>query len=104
MRCQDFCTPALWLRRLVWCRRVGRARPRTAQNPAQRLGDDEDDMDMEDNGAADVAGPSGLHSEHTDAPSVCWTYPWSGMVCVHSPMRGVQAVRGGSLAELVNAI
>ncbi|CAL5229434.1 g12756 [Coccomyxa viridis] len=43
-------------------RRVGRARPRTAQNPAERLRDDEDDMDVEDDGAADVAGPSGLHS------------------------------------------
>ena len=45
------------------CRRVGRARPRTAQNPAERLRNDEDDMDVEDDGAADVAGPSGLHSE-----------------------------------------
>ncbi len=50
------------------CRRVGRARPRTAQNPAERLRNDEDDMDVEDDGAADVAGPSGLHSEFFHAP------------------------------------
>ena len=49
---------------LCVCRRqarVGRARPRAAQNPAERLGDDDDDdMDVDN---ADVAGPSGLHSE-----------------------------------------
>ena len=53
---------------LHYCRqqvRVGRARPRTAQNPAERLGDDEDDMDMEDDAGADVAGPSGLQSALT---------------------------------------
>ena len=42
---------------------MGRARPRASQNPAERLGDDDDDMDVDN---ADVAGPSGLHSEsHT---------------------------------------
>ena len=52
---------------LCVCRRqarVGRARPRTAQNPAERLGDDDDDMDVDN---ADVAGPSGLHSEYLTA-------------------------------------
>lgn len=43
---------------------MGRARPRTAQNPAERLGDDDDDMDVDN---ADVAGPSGLHSEFLTA-------------------------------------
>lgn len=42
---------------------MGRARPRTAQNPAERLSDDEDSMDVEGDPAADVAGTSGLHSE-----------------------------------------
>jgi len=53
---------------LHYCRqqvRVGRARPRTAENPAKRLADDEDDMDMEDDAGADVAGPSGLQSTLT---------------------------------------
>ena len=44
--------------------RVGRARPRASQNPAERLGDDDDDMDVDN---ADVAGPSGLHSESLTA-------------------------------------
>ena len=44
---------------------MGRARPRTAQNPAARLGEDEMDMAVsdDDEDAADVAGPSGLHGE-----------------------------------------
>ena len=54
---RHFFQPEQGLRRLVCCRRVGRARPRTAQNPAERLRNDEDDMDVEDDGAADVAGP-----------------------------------------------
>ena len=47
---------------------MGRARPRASQNPAERLGDDDDDMDVDN---ADVAGPSGLHSEsHTCSEDV----------------------------------
>jgi hypothetical protein len=49
---------------------VGRARPRTAQNPAARLGEDEMDMAVsdDDEDAADVAGPSGLHGEAHHSP------------------------------------